>query len=108
MSLLLKLSRVASYCFSVTAKFTLVTAKRQLRARGQYWPQQQAVAHYGGVVLNAFGEAGTALTNENLYAQQFEHLDNSLREYIESVRIANRINLHLSLGGSFEAASAVR
>jgi multidrug efflux system outer membrane protein len=107
--------------------------------------QQQAVAHYGGVVLNAFGEVETALTNENLYAQQFEHLDNSLREYTESVRIAtikykagtydmlqvlqlqtaelsvesdvikvrnarfaNRINLHLALGGSFEAASAVR
>jgi multidrug efflux system outer membrane protein len=85
------------------------------------------------------------LTNENLYAQQFEHLDNSLREYTESVRIAtikykagaydmqqvlqlqtaqlsvesdvikvrnariaNRINLHLALGASFEAASAVR
>jgi len=106
--------------------------------------QQQAVAHYGGIVLNAFGEVETALTNENLYAQQFEHLDNSLREYSESVRIAtikykagtyemqqvlqlqtaqlsaesdvikvrnariaNRINLHLALGGSFESAPAV-
>jgi len=106
--------------------------------------QQQAVAHYGGVVLNAFQEVETALTNENLYAQQFEHLQNSFREYSESVRIAtikykagaydmqqvlqlqtaqlsvesavikvrnarfaNRINLHLALGGSFEAAPAV-
>jgi len=106
--------------------------------------QQEAVAHYGGVVLNAFQEVETALTNENLYAQQFEHLQNSFREYSESVRIAtikykagaydmqqvlqlqtaqlsvesavikvrnarfaNRINLHLALGGSFEAAPAV-
>jgi NodT family efflux transporter outer membrane factor (OMF) lipoprotein len=106
--------------------------------------QQQAVAHYGGVVLNAFDEAETALTNENLYAQQFEHLESSFQEYTESVRIAtikykagaydmqqvlqlqtaqlsveadviklrnarlaNRINLHLALGGSFEAAPAV-
>jgi NodT family efflux transporter outer membrane factor (OMF) lipoprotein len=106
--------------------------------------QQQAVAHYGGVVLNAFDEVETALTNESLYAQQFRHLENSLRDYTESVRIAtikykagtydmqqvlqlqttqlsvesdvirvrnarlaNRINLHLALGGSFEAAPAV-
>jgi outer membrane protein TolC len=106
--------------------------------------QQQAVAHYGGVVLNAFGEVETALTNENLYTQQFQHLENSFRDYSESVRIAiirykagtydmqevlqlqtaqlsaesdvikvrnariaNRINLHLALGGSFEAAPAV-
>lgn len=106
--------------------------------------QQQAVAHYGGVVLHAFNEVETALTNENLYAQQFEHLDSSFQEYTESVRIAtikykagaydmqevlqlqtaqlaveadviksrnarlaNRINLHLALGGSFEAAPAI-
>jgi outer membrane protein TolC len=106
--------------------------------------QQQAVAHYGGVVLNAFDEVETALTNENLYGQQFGHLENSFREYSDSVRIAtikykagtydmqqvlqlqtaqlsvesdvikvrnariaNRINLHLALGGSFEAAPAV-
>jgi multidrug efflux system outer membrane protein len=106
--------------------------------------QLQAVAHYGVVVLTAFDEVETALTNENLYAQQFQHLENSLREYSESVRIAtikykagaydmqqvlqlqtaqlsvesdvikvrnariaNRINLHLALGGSFEAAPAI-
>ena len=106
--------------------------------------QQQAVAHYGSIILNAFGEVETALTNEDLYAQQFEHLDNSFREYSESVRIAtikykagtydmqqvlqlqtaqlsvesdvikvrsarlaNRINLHLALGGSFKAAAAI-
>jgi multidrug efflux system outer membrane protein len=106
--------------------------------------QQQAVALYGSIVLNAFGEVETALTNENLYAQQFEHLDNSFREYSESVRIAtikykagtydmqqvlqlqtaqlsvesdvikvrnariaNRINLHLAVGGSFETAPAI-
>jgi outer membrane protein TolC len=50
--------------------------------------QQQAVAHYGGVVLNAFDEVETALTNENLYGQQFGHLENSFREYSDSVRIA--------------------
>jgi multidrug efflux system outer membrane protein len=107
--------------------------------------QQQAVAHYGGVVLNAFDEVETALTNENLYAQQFERLQSSLQEYTESVRIAtikykagaydmqqvlqlqttqlsvesdviksrnarlaNRINLHLALGGSFEAQPAIQ
>jgi multidrug efflux system outer membrane protein len=106
--------------------------------------QQQAMAHYRGVVLNAFGEVETALTNENLYAQQFQHLESSFRDYSESVRIAtikykagtydmqevlklqtsqlsvetdviklrnarvaNRINLHLALGGSFEATPAV-
>jgi outer membrane protein, multidrug efflux system len=50
--------------------------------------QQQAMAHYGAVVLNAFEEVETALTNEKLYAEQFEHLENSFREYTESVRIA--------------------
>lgn len=107
--------------------------------------QQQAVAHHGVVVLNAFGEVETTLTNENLYAQQFQHLESSFREYSESVRIAtikykagtydmqqvlqlqtsqlavesdvikvrsariaNRINLYLALGGSFEAAPAVQ
>jgi outer membrane protein TolC len=106
--------------------------------------QQQAVAHYGSVVLNAFDEVETALTNENLYAQQFKHLENSFREYSQSVRIAtikykagtydmqqvlqlqtaqlsvesdviklrnarlaNRIHLHLALGGSFEASPAI-
>jgi NodT family efflux transporter outer membrane factor (OMF) lipoprotein len=106
--------------------------------------QQQAMAHYGAVVLNAFDEAETALTNENLYAQQFQHLESSFEEYSDSVRIAtikyiagsydmqqvlqletsqlsvesdvitvqnarlaNCINLHLALGGSFEAAPAV-
>jgi multidrug efflux system outer membrane protein len=107
--------------------------------------QQQALAHFGVVVLNAFDEVETALTNENLYAQQFEHLENSFRDYSDSMRIAsikykagtfdmqqvlqlqttqlsveadviklrntrlaNRINLHLALGGSFEAAAAVQ
>ena len=106
--------------------------------------QQEAVAHYGVVVLNAFDEVETTLTNENLYAQQFQHLENSFRDYTESVRIAttkykagtydmqqvlqlqtaqlsveadvikvrnariaNRINLHLALGGSFENAPAI-
>ena len=107
--------------------------------------QQEAVAHYGSVVLNAFNEVETALTNENLYAQQFQYLERSFQEYSESVRIAtikykagtydmqqvlqlqtsqlsaeadvikvrsariaNRINLHLALGGSFEAAPAIQ
>jgi len=106
--------------------------------------QQQALARYGSVVLKAFDEVETALTNENLYAKEFEHLDSSFKEYSDAVRIAtikykagaydmqqvlqlqtaqlaveedliklrnalfaNRINLHLALGGSFEAAPAV-
>jgi NodT family efflux transporter outer membrane factor (OMF) lipoprotein len=106
--------------------------------------QQEAVAHYGGVVLNAVDEVETALTNEDLYSQQYEHLESSFQQYTESVRIAtikykagaydmqqvlqlqtaqlsveadvikmrnvllaNRINLHLALGDSFEAAPAI-
>jgi multidrug efflux system outer membrane protein len=102
------------------------------------------VAQYGSVVLKALQEVETTLTNENLYAQQFEHLLTSFRDYTESVRIAtikykagtydmqqvlqlqttqlsvesdvikvqnariaNRINLHLALGGSFDAAPAI-
>lgn len=117
-----------------------LTAEWKIETAGQ----QQAMAHYGAVVLNAFEEVETALTNENLYAQQFGHLENSFREYTESVRIAtikykagafdmqqvlqlqtaqlsvqaqvvklqgarlaNRINLHLGLGGSFEASPAI-
>jgi outer membrane protein TolC len=105
--------------------------------------QQGAIAHYGVVVLNAFDEVETALTNEGLLAQQATHLENSLRDYNESVRIAkikykagtydmlqvlqlqtsalgveadvikmrnarlaNRIALHLVLGGSFDAVPA--
>jgi outer membrane protein, multidrug efflux system len=105
--------------------------------------QQQAAAHYGGVILNAFDEVENALSNENLYAQHFQHLESSFQEYSESVRIAtikykagaydmlqvlqlqtsqlaveadvikarsarlaNRINLHLALGGGFDAAPA--
>jgi outer membrane protein, multidrug efflux system len=106
--------------------------------------QLQAAAHYGGVVLSAFGEVETALTNEKLYGQQFEHLESAFQQYSESVRIAlikykagtydmqqvlqlqtsqlaaesdviriqnvrlaNRINLHLALGGSFDTAPAI-
>jgi multidrug efflux system outer membrane protein len=50
--------------------------------------QQQIVARYGAVVLNAFREVETALTNEYLYAQQLEHLESSYREYSDSVRMA--------------------
>jgi outer membrane protein, multidrug efflux system len=118
-----------------------LTAEVKISTAGQ----QQTVAHYGAVVLNAFEEVETALTNEYLYAQQFEHMENSYKEYTDSVRIAtikykagafdmqqvlqlqtdqlsaesdviklqgarlaNRINLHLALGGSFDAAAAIQ
>jgi len=106
--------------------------------------QQQAVAHYGSVALNAFREVETALTNENLYAQRLQDMEQAVQERTESVRLAtikykagaydllpvlqlqtaqlateseviklrnarltNRINLHLALGGSFDATPAV-
>jgi len=106
--------------------------------------QQQALAHYGSVTLNAFREVEIALTNEDLYAQRLEYMEQALRDRNESVRLstikykagsidllpvlqleasqlavqsdviklrnarlANRINLHLALGGSFNATPAV-
>lgn len=33
-------------------------------------------------------EVETALTNETLYAKEFQHLENSFQEYSKSVRIA--------------------
>jgi NodT family efflux transporter outer membrane factor (OMF) lipoprotein len=118
-----------------------LTAEVKISTAGE----QQAVAHYGAVVLNAFHEIETALTDEYQYAQEFEHLENSYEGYTDSVRIAtikykagafdmqqvlqlqtnqlvvesdvvklqgarlaNRINLHLALGGSFEAAAAIQ
>lgn len=105
--------------------------------------QEQAVAHYGAVVLRAFGEVENALTNEGLLAQQSQSDQRALDDRITAVRIAsikynvgtidllsvlilqasefesqasviklrnarlaNRIDLHLALGGGFNAAPA--
>jgi multidrug efflux system outer membrane protein len=105
--------------------------------------EDQAVAHFGGVALNAFDEVEVALTNERLLAEQVPHTENAVLDHTEAVRIAelryraggmdmlsvlqlqegqiqsqadliklrntqlaNRINLHLALGGSFDGSSA--
>ncbi len=105
--------------------------------------QEQAVALYGSVALQAFYEVEVALTNETLLAQRLQIEKKGVEDRAESVRIArlkytvgamdmlsvlqiqegllqnqakliqlryallaNRINLHLALGGSFDAAPA--
>ena len=105
--------------------------------------EEQSVAYFGGVALNAFGEVETALTNEQLYDQRLPYAEDAVRDHSEAVRIAdlrykagsmdllsllqlqegqlqsqadliklrnaqlaNRINLHLALGGSFDSSPA--
>ena len=105
--------------------------------------QQQAIARYGVIVLNAFYEVEVALTNETILARRLQEEAKALQAGDEAVRIArirymagatdmltvlqleerylnsqstviqlrnaqlaNRINLHLSLGGSFDAVPA--
>jgi len=105
--------------------------------------QQEAVAAYGSAVLEAFREAETALTNEDLLAQRLRFDEAGERDRTEAVRVsriqytagatdllsvlqlqadqiasevnviqlrnaqlANRINLHLVLGGGFDANPA--
>ena len=107
--------------------------------------QEAAVAQYGSVVLRAFREVETALTNERLLAQQSQSDQRALDDRIAAVRIAatkynvgtidllsvlilqaaeletqasviklrnarlaNRIDLHLALGGGFGAAPAAK
>ena len=106
--------------------------------------QEQAVAHYGSVILNAFREVENALTNESVYAQRLQYMQGAAGDRAESVRLAtikykagasdllpvlqlqasqlateseviklrnallaNRIDLHLAVGGSFDAQPAV-
>ena len=105
--------------------------------------QDQAVAHFGGVVLKAFDEVEVALTNERLLAERFPHMQSAVLDHTEAVRVgelkyragsmdllsvlqlqegqiqsqaelikllntqlANRVNLHLALGGSFDSSPA--
>ena len=105
--------------------------------------QAQTVARYGSVVLEAFREVETTLTNEALLAQRAQFDQRALEDRTAAVQIAaikytagsidllsvlilqseqlamqkyviklynaqlaNRINLHLALGGSFDAAPA--
>jgi len=107
--------------------------------------QERAVAQYGSVVLRAFREVETALTNEGLLAQESLSNQRALDDRIAAVRIAaikynvgtidllsvlilqseelatqasviklrnarlaNRIDLHLALGGGFDAAPAAK
>ncbi|MGA8727513.1 MAG: efflux transporter outer membrane subunit [Terracidiphilus sp.] len=101
--------------------------------------EEEAVAYFGGVALQAFDEVEVTLTNERLLAQRLPLMENAVRDHIEAVRVANlryragtvdflsvlqleegqiqsqqelielrntqlanRINLHLVLGGSFD------
>jgi hypothetical protein len=50
--------------------------------------QAAAVAHYGAVVLGAFGEVETALTNEGLLAERLRYDQEALGDRTEAVRIA--------------------
>jgi outer membrane protein, multidrug efflux system len=105
--------------------------------------QEEAVAHYGSVSLNAFEEVETALTNEDLLSQRLPFEESAVRDRAEAFRlgeikyrygatdlflvlqlqqeqlneqisliklhyalIGNRINLHLALGGGFDASPA--
>ena len=105
--------------------------------------QEQAVAYYGSVSLNAFEEVETALTNEDLLSQRLPFEESAVRDRAEAFRmgeikyrygttdlflvlqlqqeqitqqinliklryalIGNRINLHLALGGGFDASPA--
>ncbi len=106
--------------------------------------QKQAVARYGAVALQAFGEVEVAVTNQQLLAERLRYETQGLDDRTEGVRIAkkrykagasdmltvlilqttqlatqadviklrnaelaNRIDLHLALGGSFDAAPSV-
>lgn len=103
--------------------------------------QEQAIAHYGSVSLNAFDEVETALDNEALLSQRLTFEENAVQERAEAFRLGeikyrygtsdlflvlqlqqeqiteqinlikvrysllgNRINLHLVLGGGFNAS----
>ncbi len=105
--------------------------------------QAEAIASYGGVVLNAFQEVENALMNDVLYVEQLRDSESALvdrtlalklvRERFEagsadllsvlqiqmaqiqthsnviklrSAQLANRIDLHLALGGSFDLSPA--
>jgi len=105
--------------------------------------QTRAVASYGSAVLQAFGEAETALSNERLLAEEIHFADASVSDRTRALdmmktrylvgatdllaviqtqtylieteaellqlryaALANRIDLHLAIGGSFDAASA--
>jgi outer membrane protein, multidrug efflux system len=105
--------------------------------------QEQSIAYFGGVALQAFGEVEVALTNERLLGERLPHTENAVRDHTEGVRVANlrykagtmdflsvlqleegqiqsqsdliklrnaqlanRINLHLALGGSFNSSPA--
>jgi multidrug efflux system outer membrane protein len=105
--------------------------------------QEQSIAYFGGVALNAFDEVEVALTNERLFAQRLPLTQGAVNDHREAVQVAtlryqsgkmdflsvlqlqegqiqseaaliqlrnaqlaNRINLHLALGGSFDSSAA--
>ena len=105
--------------------------------------EEEAVAYFGGVALQAFDEVEVTLTNERLLAERLPLMENAVRDHIEAVRVANlryragtvdflsvlqleegqiqsqqelielrntqlanRINLHLVLGGTFDNSPA--
>jgi outer membrane protein TolC len=50
--------------------------------------QEQAIARYGGAVLNAFRDVEVALTNDEILAQRLQFETKGLGERTEAVRIA--------------------
>jgi outer membrane protein, multidrug efflux system len=50
--------------------------------------QEQMVARYGSIVLTAFREVESALTNERLLAQRIEHDQNAVKDRNSAVQIA--------------------
>ena len=106
--------------------------------------EQEAIAHYGAVVLTAFKEVEGALTNQKLLAERLPYQQKAVADASEALRIgglqyeagmtdmlsvlqlqerligaqeeliklhdaqlANRIELHLALGGSFDTQPAI-
>jgi outer membrane protein, multidrug efflux system len=105
--------------------------------------EEQSIAYFGSVALNALEEAEVGLTNERLFAQRLSPTESAVSDHTEAVRVANlryksgnmdflsvlqlqegqiqsegaliqlrnaqlanRINLHLALGGSFDSSPA--
>jgi outer membrane protein, multidrug efflux system len=105
--------------------------------------EEQSIAYFGSVALNALEEVEVGLTNERLFAQRLPPTESAVSDHTEAVRVANlryksgnmdflsvlqlqegqiqseaaliqlrnaqlanRINLHLALGGSFDSSAA--
>jgi outer membrane protein TolC len=83
---------------ALTAKITIATAE-----------QQQSVPRYGAVVLRIVKEryaAGSSDLLTLLIVQNEQLASQSDLVKLQNAQLANRINLHLAVGGSFDAKPA--